>query len=214
MKSFEELVVSPRIITDTPYDNAYNLVKHSLLLATVVFAILSLFGITPTIGALICFLAYLSTTLFEKIIVNKIYNYQTQKTIRQSQVSTMAVVKHTEYYGIVIFSKNKMLQASTNRMLRIAQKLRELDNMEKSDNPQIKHIQNRLWNVQNEFEAEELPAEIVGKKGIWWQHETMPNRLPDNFDIDRDILVGFVTNKKNKTEIKPFSKDFYENYLA
>lgn len=213
-RNFEELVVAPRIIIDHPHDNIYSSLKNSALIATIVFAVLCIFSIIPIHALILCFGIYLVISFIDRFVINKINDYQSQKALRSAQVSTISVVKYSEYYGIIVFSRKTSSQTSSQTILDIAQKLRTYDVIEESDNPAIRHIQDRLWNYKDGFEAERLPVEIVGEKGIWWKMETMPNRLPNNFNITTDFLVGFITKKKKKTDIKPVTKDFYETYLG
>ncbi len=220
-----EVVKTPRVVNDERYDSlgldyvkytdTLTFIKWGGAIVAILFGVLGFLGITSYTLAFLGVATYLGVFLVNKFYVDKQNTQLNRKAAEHAQASAVAVVQRSEYYGVVVFAKNdKTLQSNTQNLLEIASKLREIGEEEASNDPVIKHVQNRLWDTQNYFDAEELDAEVVGSNGVWWKVESMSSSsIPDSFNESKDTLIGFIKDDDDDTYLSLVDNEFYKKYL-
>lgn len=228
IKKLQEIVSTPRVIDakykGTDIDVSFPLYHWTnrfillFLLGAVALAVLAFFAVIP--GYTYAIIAG-SICLFLFIIAKAILSPQDRKRVieamKTAPVSLVGLVQSSDYYGVIVFARDNVeLQKDASAILTARQKLSDIGDEDPSSDPKKAYIQKRLWKTGDYFDAEELDASLVGTSGLWWRVVPTGSGVPEDFDEEEGLLLGFVDKKfKNvkSTHVNLFDESFYEHLV-
>ena len=139
---------------------------------------------------------------------------EVKKLPATTPISAIGIVQNSSMFGVAVFAKDAKLQKDWQTIVKVAGHLASYREQEYSSDYKIAHIQDRLNDEGNYFDAESLdPTVTGGVQGLYWRVSDTADNIPVGFNRREDPLFAFVTSDSENTYLNLMEADYYDKYL-